>query len=221
MMIRTVILLAVLFVTLIDVQAQNESLDNINTLQELVSKAKKGKWKQVKHENSVSLNYRDLVISGAIETRELSAKFKLYSCNIDSIISHIKLPNHVRLWNDGVRDVNILKNDDTNWISHTTYDIPFPFKQQDLVTLSTISQEDNILILSSKSLPNFIKPQKGITREGYNLSEWRLTKSPNGIIDVEFCAVSLTKSNIPRFLRDPIVQRMLLNSFINLKEGLL
>ncbi|MEC3908122.1 hypothetical protein VOI54_13915 [Tamlana sp. 2201CG12-4] len=220
-MTRTIILLATLCTLSLEVQAQNESLNDINTLQEFVSIARKGQWKEVKYKKGVSLNYRNLVVSDTIETRELSAKFKLQFSNIDSIVSHIKQPKHVRLWNDGVRDVNLLKNGVTNWISHTTYDIPFPFKQQDLVTHSTITQKHNTIILSSKSLPDFIEPQKGVTREGYNLSEWRLTTSENGTIEVEFYAVSLTKSNIPRFVRDPIIQRKLINSFINLKERLL
>jgi hypothetical protein len=220
-MIRTVTLVATLFLTLINVQAQNESLDNVKTLKAFVSIAKKGKWKEVKYKKGVSLNYRDLVVSDTIKTRQLSAKFKLNYCTIDSIISHIKLPKHVKLWNDGVKDIRLLKNEGSSWISHATYNIPFPFKQQDLVTYSTLSQEGNLYIISSTSLPNFIKPQKGVTREGYNLSEWRLTIAANEIIDVEFCAISLTKSNIPRFLKDPIIRRKLVNSFINLKDNLL
>lgn len=220
-MIRTTFLLTTLFLPLVYTIAQNKSLDSIKTLKEFVSISKKGKWKEVRNKNGVSLNYRNLVFSDDIETRQLSAKFKLKSNNIDSIISHIKQPKHVKLWNDGVKKIFILKNNHSNWITHTTYAIPFPFKQQDLVTHSTISKKKNTLILSSKSIPNFIKHQKGVKREGYNLSEWRLTKSKNGIINVEFSALSLTKSKIPRFLRDPIIQRKLINSFINLKENLL
>lgn len=220
-MIRTVILLATLFVTLGNVQAQNESLDTINTLQEFVSISKKGKWKEVKNKQGVSLNYRDLVFSNAIKTRELSAKFKLNSSNLDLAIAYIKLPKHIKLWNSSVKDVSILRNNDTVWVSHTTYNIPFPFKQQDLVALFTIKEKDNSLIISSKSLPNFIKPLKGVNREGFNLSEWRLTECVGGTIDVEFCAISLTNSSIPRFLKDPIIQRKLLSSFIKFKETLL
>ena len=220
-MIRTVTLVATLFVASINVHAQNESLNQIHTLKEFVSIAKKGKWKEVKYKKGVSLNYRDLVISDTIETRQLSAKFKLNYCTIDSIIAYIKLPKHVRLWNDGIKDICILKNESSSWISHTTYNIPFPFKQQDMVTYSTISQKGNVFIISSKSLPNYIKPKRGVTREGYNVSEWRLTRSSNEIIDVEFSAISLTKSSIPRFLKDPIIRRKLVNSFINLKENLL
>jgi hypothetical protein len=220
-MIKSVILLAIMLVTLENVQAQNESLDSIQTLKEFVAFSKKGKWKEARNKKGVSLNYRDLVFSSSIKTRQLSAKFKLDSCNLDSIIAHIKLPKYVKLWNEGVRDINILKKGDDNWVSHTTYNIPFPFKQQDLVTHSIISQQENKVILYSKSLPDYISPKKGVTREGYNLSEWRLTKSVNGTIEVEFCVISLTNSSIPRFLKDPIIQRKLLTSFINLKENLL
>lgn len=183
-MIRTVILLATLFVTLVHVQAQNKSLDSIKTLKEFVSISKKGKWKEARNKKGVTLNYRDLVFSDDIQTRQLSAKFRLKSNHIDSLISHIKQPKHVKLWNDGVKAIHILKNNTTDWITHTTYAIPFPFKQQDLVTRSTIYHNEKTLTLSSKSIPHFIKPQKGVTREGYNLTEWRFSKSENGFINV-------------------------------------
>lgn len=214
-----ILLLTTLFISLINLQAQNKLLDSINSLQEFVYLSKKGKWKEVKKKKGISLNYRDLIFNDTIKTRLLSAKFKLNSNNFDSVIYHLKLPKHIKLWNNGIRDINILKSEDSYWVSHAIYDIPFPFKQKDLVTYSTISKKDSFLILSSKSLPNFIKPQKGVTREGYNLSEWRLKLSTNSTIDVEFCALSLTKSKIPKFLRDPILQRILVKSFANLKES--
>ncbi|MDT0551994.1 hypothetical protein [Urechidicola vernalis] len=221
MMIRSVVLLATIFVAFIELQAQNVTLEGINTLQEFVSKTKKGSWEEVKNKKGISINYRDLVVSETIETRELSVRFNIKYSSIDSLIAHIKMPKHVRNWNDAVREISLLINNKRSWISHTVYDIPFPFKQQDLVTYSTLNKDGDVIILSSKSIPNYIQPKKGVHREGYNLSEWRLTTSNNEVVEVEFCAISLTNSSIPRFLKDPIIQRNLINSFINLKQGLL
>lgn len=217
-MFRTVILITVAAITTVKAQAQNEFLGKINTLEGLVSIAQKGRWEEVNNQDGVSINYRDLTIGETIKTRQLLVKFRLKSPSIDSLIPKIKLPKHIKTWNDGVRDVRILENKGTKWILHTTYDIPFPFKQQDLVTQSTLSKEKTTTILSSKSLPNYIKKRAGVKREGYNFSEWRFKTSTNGFIEVEFSAVSLTPSKIPRFLGDPIIQQTLLKSFIKLKS---
>lgn len=217
-MFRTVILITVAAITTVKAQTKNEFLDKINSLEGLVSIAQKGKWEEVNNKDGVSINYRDLIIADTIKTRQLLVKFRLKSPSIDSLITQVKLPKHIKIWNDGVSDVKILENKDTKWISHTTYNIPFPFKQQDLVTQSTLTKKENTIILSSKSLPNYIKQQEGVKREGYNFSEWRFKAMANSIVEIEFCAISFTPPRFPKFLRDPIIQRTLINSFVNLKE---
>ena len=200
--------------------AQNKELDAIANLQEFVAAAKKEKWKQAKQKDGITISYRDLELFDTIETRELRLKFTV-SGTIESILSQIKQVDNLKAWNDGVRQAKVLKDNDSSWILHTVYKIPWPFSQQDLVASYSIERRKDIVIISSKSLPDYIKPTEGITREGYNLSQWLIIPKSNGLFEVKFSAISLTNSSIPRWIKDPLLQRMLLKSFSKLKNRLL
>lgn len=198
--------------------AQNKELDAIRNLQEFVNAAKKEDWKQAKQKNGITIITRKLELFDTINVRELMVKF-MVSGSIDSILSMIKHPDKLKTWNYGIKKAKILKEMDTNWILHTVYKIPFPFSQQDLVASYSIGKRKDVIVISSKSTPDFIKPIKGITREGYNLSQWLLIPRNNGRFEIKFSAISITNSKIPRWIKDPLIQRMLLKSFGEFKNG--
>lgn len=198
--------------------AQNKELDAIRNLQEFVAAAKKENWKQAKQKNGITIIYRKLELFDTINVRELMVKFTV-SGTIDSILSEIKQPDNLKTWNYGIRRAKILKDMDTNWILHTVYKIPFPFSQQDLVASYSTEKRKDVIVISSKSSPDFIKPIKGITREGYNLSQWLLIPRNNGLFEIKFSAISITNSRIPRWIKDPLIQRMLLKSFGKFKNS--
>ena len=198
--------------------AQNKELDAIRNLQEFVSAAKKEDWKKAKHKNGITIIYRKLELFDTINVRELMVKF-IVSGTIDSILSMIKQPENVKTWNYGIKNAEILKEMDTNWILHTVYKIPFPFSQQDLVASYSKEKRKDVIAISSKSSPDFIEPLKGITREGYNLSQWLLIPRNNGLFEIKFSVISITNSKIPRWIKDPLIQRMLLKSFDKFKNS--
>lgn len=200
--------------------AQNKQLETISNLQEFVAAAKKDKWEQAKQKDGITISYRDLELFETIETRELLLEFNIRG-SLDSILSQIKQPDKLKSWNDGVSSAELLKDIDANWIMHTVYDIPWPFSQQDLVASYNIERRKDSIIISSRSLPDFIKPVEGITREGYNLSQWLIIAKHNSLFEIKFSAISLTNSSIPRWIKDPLIQRMLIKSFGKFKKSVL
>jgi hypothetical protein len=200
--------------------AQNKELNAIPNLQEFIAASKTENWKHAKQKNGITISYRKVVLFDTIKTRELMVKFTV-SGTLDSILAQIKQPDKLRLWNNGVRHAKVLKDNDSNWVLYTEYKIPFPFSQQDLVASYTIEKRENTVVISSKSLPDFIEPIKGLTREGYNLSQWLVIKKDNGLFEIKFSAISLTNSSIPRWIKDPVIRGMLLKSFSKFKDRLL
>ena len=200
--------------------AQNKELNAIGNLQEFVAAAKTENWKHAKQKNGITISYRKVVLFDTIKTRELRVNFTVAG-TIDSILAQIKQPDKLRSWNNGVRSAKVLKDNDTNWVLYTEYKIPFPFSQQDLVASYNIKKRKNTVVISSKSLPDFIKPKKGITREGYNLSQWLVVSKNNGLFEIKFSAISLTNSGIPRWIKDPVLRGMLIKSFSKFKNRLL
>nr|WP_299337801.1 hypothetical protein [Allomuricauda sp.] len=198
---------------------QNTALDSVTDLNEFERLAEKGPWEIAKQKKGVTLSYRKLKVADTLNIRELSASFKT-SSSIDSIIAYIKQPPKIKEWNEAVRFNELLYGEDSTWVSHTTFDIPYPFPQQELVSKYTINHKDKKVIVSSRSVPNYITLKKGINRERYNWGNWLLLPLDNGLVQVTFSAVSLSNSSIPRFIKDPIIKRKLVNSFIKLKNQL-
>lgn len=198
--------------------AQTSTVESINSFDEFIEFSKKSKWKQARERQGVSIYYRNLNLFNEIKTRQIAARFKLKSSSIDSIVAQIKQPNKIESWNEAVREVKLLQNNDLDWISHTVYEIPFPFTQQDLVAHYFLEKKNDKLIISSKSLPDYIDAKDGFRREGVSFSQWKLIPLENGELFVEYSALTLSNTRIPAFIKDPIIQQKLLNSFIKFKS---
>lgn len=198
--------------------AQGSSVDSINSFDEFIELSKKSKWKQARERQGVSIHYRNLNLFNEIKTRQIAARFRLKTRSLDSVIALIKQPEKIEAWNDAVRKVELLINNDQNWIAHTVYDIPFPFTQQDLVAHYFLEERNDKFVISSKSLPDYILPKDGFSREGVSFSQWQLIPMENGELYVEYSALTLSNSRVPAFIKDPIIQNKLLNSFIKFKS---
>lgn len=201
--------------------SQSNTLPTVTNFDEFIKLAEKGKWIEARNTNDIQISYRSLSLNKNIKTREMRISLAITPCELDSIIKYIKTPNLIKQWNKSVRKVKLLENNPNNWIIHTTYKIPFPFAQQDLVASYHLKRDTDSFTLLSESIPDYIPVKKGITREGYNLSKWYINNSNNEKTTITFSVISLSNSSIPRFIKDAIIQRKLLNSFINLKESLL
>lgn len=200
--------------------SQNKKLDALVNLQSFVAAAIKEEWKTKKQKEGITISYRNLELFDTIKTRELMLKF-IVSGTIDSIISQIKQPGKLLSWNEGIRNATMLQDNDNNWILHTVYKIPWPLSKQDIVAHYSIEQRNDTIRISSKSLPDFIKPLKGSVREGYNLTQWLIVAKNNSLFDIEFSAISLTNSSIPRWIKDPLIRKMLIKSFSGFRNNLL
>lgn len=197
--------------------AQNNVLDSITELRQFTAMARVSDWEPVKQKQGVLVKYRKLNIGDTLKVRELSVHFTV-NASLDSIVFNLKQPFKIEIWNEVVRESSLLKNGDSNWISHIIYNIPYPFSQQDLITGYTLKNVNKNIVITTRSLPGYIAPLKGVHRERFNLGQWVLSPDNSGKISVTFSAVSLSNAKIPRFIKDPIIQKKLLNSFIKLKN---
>ncbi|QZT37198.1 hypothetical protein K5X82_18530 [Halosquirtibacter xylanolyticus] len=195
------------------VPLQNGNLDDF------ITKAKCSKWSIVKKDKNkgVNISTRWLYFGDTIKTREMALYFRV-NAGIKDVISNLRSTSALKTWNLGIRELNLIDKSDSTWITHTVYDIPYPFSQQDLVTKSTIIEHVSNTIINVNAVPYIIKQTDNIQRQQSYHGRWILQTNSNGMTEVHFSAISFTETNIPRFIRDPIVQNKLLKSFIKLKE---
>lgn len=196
--------------------AQDTNINNIETLKTFLDLSKLSSWEQAQDKDGVSIHYRDITFKDSIATRQILVKF-ITTTSIKKAQQFVTKASHIESWNDAIKSMTVLKQTDSYWIAHSIYNIPFPLTKKDLVAKYWIEQIGNNIIVHVKSIPNFIPEEQGLSREAYNLSQWILSPKNSGLVEVVFTGITLDNSKIPRFIKDPIVQRKLLNSFLKLK----
>lgn len=194
--------------------SQHDSILNINQFEEITIQEK---WKVYKDKKGVTLKYRWMKLNDDAKTRQLSLSFKS-SKKVSELLELIKHPELAPQWNSSIREQVISEDEESSWVSHTVFAIPYPLNQQDLVVKNNLKKSDKEVVVDAYSVPNHIKELDNTKRQQFYLSQWRFKQNGDSEMDVEFSLVSMSKSAIPRFIRDPIVLNRLINSFIELKN---
>lgn len=212
--------LALLFVLngfITNAVAQQISWSAMEDIRQVTEMAFVTKWEPIKQDRGVTLSSRWIAFGDTLRTREIALHF-VVQANMDRVLVHLTDPDKMKAWNDGLRSLELLSQNGSTWITHSVYDIPYPFAQQDLVVKNALIQEEHKTIILLSALPGYIKPLKNVTRQQLYFGKWELITPNSTTTEVKFSALSFSKSNIPRFIRDPIIQNKLLNSFSRLKE---
>ncbi len=211
------VLLAGLTINKTTVMAQEALPKDLKNINQLIALASCGPWETIRQEQGVSLSSRWLAFDDALKTRELSFRFVVNS-DIQCVLVNLTEPERFRDWNDGVRSVSMMKRGASSWITHIVYDIPQPFSQQDLVIMHEMTTASRRTIIQMYAVPGAVPPLKNVNRQQHYFGQWELVAINSTQTEVKFNAISFSKTNIPRFIRDPIIQNKLMRSFIRLKE---
>ncbi|WP_439182592.1 hypothetical protein [Carboxylicivirga taeanensis] len=195
----------------------NSQLKTKANYKALLSNARCDNWQAIKHEEGVDIRYRWLTFGDTLKTRELMLSFSVRA-SVQNVLHYLRSESALSSWNLGVRDLNVWTDSDSTWLTHMIYDIPYPLSQQDLVTQNTIVESSGDVLIDVDAAPALVSRLPNVNRQQFYFGQWRLKTQPNGKTAVTFSLVSLSKSRIPRFIRDPIIQNKLLGSFIKLKE---
>lgn len=211
--------LSILFICFINfAQAQDIDLASIRSFEDFVARSQKGVWTQAKERDGMDISYRDLVLSEDIETRQIRVHCTVENTSLEAIMDAIRDQEKVVDWNESIKESVMLSDQVQNWITHTMFDIPFPFSKRDLVAQYEQYSEGGIHYVHSVAIPTYIPEIDNVERDIYSYSQWVLTPIGENSYDVSFSVITLASSSIPRFLKDPIVQGTLLDSFENFKN---
>lgn len=201
----------------LNAQHQQTSWGTMEDIRQVTKLANISSWETLKEDKGVKLSSRWLTFGDTLKTREIAAHF-VVDAGFNNVLSCLMKPEKMLRWNEGVKSLEIHQQHGYTWVTHTVYDIPYPFSQQDLVVKNTMVQETRKIIILLSASPDFIEPIKNVNRQQLYFGKWELKILDNATTEVKFSAISFSKSNVPRFIRDPIIQNKLFNSFVRLKE---
>ena len=172
------------------------------------------KWTTERKSDKVELQYRWVLAGDTLKTREVRAIFTVNAPHT-IIIDNIRDPGRARQWNEGVKEFKIYPKSETEWFAYSLYKIPYPFTPQDLVTHYSVETGTDQTIIKINAEPCFVAKKAGVERQQNYDGRWVLGRTTDGKTRVEFYSVSYSKPVFPRFIQDPVIQRLLVNSFEN------
>ena len=172
-------------------------------------------WETKRESGNVKLQYRWVKDQDDQEYREFRAELTI-SSSLPSFLRNINEEKRIAQWTARSKACKVYDKTAGGWITYTLFDIPWPFTQQDLVLKHTLHYENGNLIVTLKPLPDYLPRQKDVTRlDEYN-GYWKIIPEGTDHIQVEFYYLSTKKPVLPRFIMDPILQNMLMESFTKL-----
>ncbi len=171
--------------------------------------AEKSIWKTARETEQLKLQYRWI---DSTDTREVRILFSV-KANHNQIINCIREPDLAKQWAIGVKDYKVYALAPDSWISYCLYNIPRPFTAQDLITRYEVVKEPPGVMIRITAQPDYLDMVAGVNRQQNYSGKWILKETRNGITPIQFYSISFTKPIFPRFVQDPITQRMLIRSF--------
>ena len=172
-------------------------------------------WKLAEQSEDISISYRFVKIGDTLKTRQMHISFYV-EANPEQMVEMFKNPNKLSAWSPGIKKCELVQEDSSSWITYNLFDIPWPFEKRDLITEYQVVKSETTVTLFLTGKPNLLPHNPDITRinnEGY----WIFKPLENGKVLVEFYTIYLSKPVIPRFIKDPIIQKNFVNSINKLR----
>lgn len=173
-------------------------------------------WKPDKKSEDIEISYRQVEVGDTLKTRQMRITFMI-DAYPDQLIPMFKNSDHLTAWSAGTKKCDVIQDYDTTWITYSVYDIPWPFNKRDLVTEYKMVKTDSQITLFLTGKPDRVPLQNGITRMEKYQGQWVFIPLGNGKTRVEFYSIAFARPIIPRFIQDPVVQRILIDSINKLK----
>jgi hypothetical protein len=133
--------------------------------------------------------------------------------SVEAILKNLNSESDFQNWSVGVERCKNIEQTNNGWIMYSLFDIPRPFTQRDLIAKYSLEQIGNKTYIKMEALPEYLPQVKGVVRMNNYSGYWVLEDMGYNQTQVKFHSTSFTKPVFPRFIQDPILQRMLLKSF--------
>ena len=174
------------------------------------------KWKLAKEEDNIFIYYRWLD-ADTMKAREMRALF-LIDADIDAILPQFTSAANYSSWAVGIKECKIYPVNDSSWVNYMVMDYPWPFRKKDLVAKCQLIKNGKEMTLKMLADNDFLDKNPEMERIRDYQGIWSFIPEERGGIHVEYRVVSFTKPVFPRFVQDPVIQDLLIDSFRDLKR---
>jgi hypothetical protein len=177
-------------------------------------------WEEVRNSNGVITYVRWQHYPDGTRSRERKGDM-LVDCSLKKSVDILTDPAATKKWMSGVSENYVLyKSSSSEWYTYTLYDIPWPFNNRDLVSVFAVKNypANKSVIINIVSKADHVPPKPGIERlKDYNAT-WTITETAPQKVHIIFSAKSNTPPMFPRYIQDPVIEKMFHNNLVRLKD---
>ncbi len=175
-------------------------------------------WKEVGSQDGIHIYERWIELPDYGRIRERKGEMLLKSTPALALMT-LRDPARNRSWMDQVQQCYVLgKPQQDSWYAYTSFSLPWPFENREMVTLSRLKYVDDrtaIIEINSARYPGL--PSTGFKRvEGYN-AVWRIEDKGNNQVLLSLTTRSYVPPEFPRIVHDPVIRNVLLRNLLRLK----
>lgn len=174
-------------------------------------------WKTEKEADGIVISYRWINVCDTFKTREMKTVLRIYA-KPEAIIEQFKSGEKLSSWTAGSRDCSLLQCKEHEWITYTMYDMPWPFTSNDLITRYHAVESRNCTTLTMEGMPDYIPANPDVRRIRQYSGYWKFTPQADGSTLVECYTRSFTRPLFPRFIQDPVLQGIMINSMSKFRK---
>lgn len=194
--------------------ASNKSMSESNKIPSF------DQWEVVRNNNGVITYVRWLYHQDGSKTRERMGDMKV-DCSLKKTVEVLTDPSETKKWMSGVSENYLLsRSNPAEWFTYTLYFIPWPFNNRDLVSAFALKNNsgNKTVIINIDSKADHIPPKPGIERlKDYNAT-WTITEIAPQKVHIVFSAMSNAPPMFPRYIQDPVIEKIFHNNLVRLKE---
>ena len=174
-------------------------------------------WKTVKKSKDIKISYRFVEVGDTLKTRQMRISF-LVNAEPERIIELLKEPKNGETWFSGTEKFHLLEDNENTWTTYNLYKNIWPFEQNDIITNYSMIKSNSSITLLMTGNPDFSPHLENIKRVKNYEGRWVFKPLENGQTKVEFYTISFTKPIFPRFIQDPIIQKIFIDSINKLRN---
>lgn len=181
-----------------------------------------GDWTLVKNDQGVQTYFRWVTKADGTKYREGKGEV-VAACTLQEALQMISNSESIKKWMANIEEhYNLEYISADKWINYTLFDIPWPFSNRDLVSLYQLNtypvKGTATLTISCKD--TYIPLKKGITRLTDYQAKWSLVKRGEQSTLISMTMNSATPPLFPRYIQDPIIERVFHGNMVRLKKAL-
>lgn len=163
-------------------------------------------WELVKNNKGISIYVRKHKNSSLKETLGIVK----VETSLSSIIALLKDTKNHKNWMYANKKSKVLNsNNNFEWVLYTESEAPWPIKNRDLITHSTMNQDVKTcqIKINSYAIPSYITKKSGLVRIKEMNSEWQFTVINKSVIEIRFKILINLGGNLPIWLTNLAVDK--------------